>query len=539
MKSRSESGKRGVFSLLGTRHLLPGCSLRVKLSALFVVLAATMLALGANNFYGLREYRALVNHLRCVEELAASAQLNRAVGQLRIATARHLKFQQLDRLGPERAPSPVTTLARAQVGDAIQLVQEKLQEYRRSLAASDPHGDFPTLTLAEQKILEELQLTLNGLVAEYAQPVPSPQVVRRLSRQLQRLTGKLPALLQRRLNALPDQVRSRYRAQITLGWTVTAVAALLLGVFVWQFACGVLRPMGSLIEGARHIAEGHWDFRFRVQGRDELALLARLLECMTRRFCRQRDRLDQAVQHHTQRAIQSQRLALLGLLAGKVAGQIHAPLATITRSASALLGWVNQEPELPVGSEQLEHLERIRTGAFECKRITDRLLHLARSTQPVRKPLRVSQLLDQVREEFAQWESHARVQLHPGPHSPWICAVEEELQHALLALLQTAVHWSGSSTSVHLTHTTSESEVWIFIRFELRPSSGSLRLHGAKSSKTTALDVAQAVLEEHQGRLELALRDPVVEFVVRLPCSCPSEPSQEVQDESQGCAQAA
>ena len=105
------------------------------------------------------------------------------------------------------------------------------------------------------------------------------------------------------------------RRIMLLALGVVAVG-LLLGVLMsWWGAARVTRPVRQLAEGAREVADGNWNARVNVRGRNEIGQLAKAFNHMTEQLAEQRERL-----------LQAERVAAWRELARRLAHELKNPL---------------------------------------------------------------------------------------------------------------------------------------------------------------------------------------------------------------------
>jgi nitrogen fixation/metabolism regulation signal transduction histidine kinase len=100
-----------------------------------------------------------------------------------------------------------------------------------------------------------------------------------------------------------------------IAYGVAAAGILLAILFSLWIAARVSRPIEQLAQAAEEVAAGHWDVRVRERGRDEVSVLARSFNHMTRELASQRERL-----------IQSERVAAWRELARRLAHELKNPL---------------------------------------------------------------------------------------------------------------------------------------------------------------------------------------------------------------------
>jgi two-component system nitrogen regulation sensor histidine kinase NtrY len=95
-----------------------------------------------------------------------------------------------------------------------------------------------------------------------------------------------------------------------------AAAALLIGLVVsFWISARITKPVEELAEGARRVAEGRWDTRIDVRGRDEIGQLAEAFNEMTQTLAAQKERL-----------VQTERVAAWRELARRLAHELRNPL---------------------------------------------------------------------------------------------------------------------------------------------------------------------------------------------------------------------
>lgn len=97
---------------------------------------------------------------------------------------------------------------------------------------------------------------------------------------------------------------------------VVAAAALFIGLLVsFWISARITKPVEELAEGARRVAEGRWDTRIDVRGRDEIGQLAKAFNEMTQTLAAQKERL-----------VQTERVAAWRELARRLAHELRNPL---------------------------------------------------------------------------------------------------------------------------------------------------------------------------------------------------------------------
>jgi two-component system NtrC family sensor kinase len=152
----------------------------------------------------------------------------------------------------------------------------------------------------------------------------------------------------------------------------SAALAILAGSLMlwWLNRRLVVRPVAALVEGTRRVSEGDLGVTIPVNGRHELALLAKAFNAMTRNLA----------DIHRQLA-QADKLASVGRLAAGIAHEINNPLTGVLSYASLLRK--RMEHDVPA----CEDLDVIVRETVRCRGIIRGLLDFARPTAPARKPM--------------------------------------------------------------------------------------------------------------------------------------------------------
>jgi len=380
--------------------------------------------LSASGFLGIYSYRRLVRALSCrAAELPRASALDACVSDLRLAHARALSGDASTFTGSGAATMPLL-LRRPVAGmrdepafgdwftDQIERTWWALERYCEELRAGElddmPFGDRSRERETARAITECLEkvrsITGTGrgrMLPWIEESVPDQRrkllAVEPHLERLATLSAELPTYLQERLHDLSHEVRVGYRTLIVTTWAAALAATVLLaalGVLTYRW---VFRPLRLLGQGSRRVAAGDFDFRIRLDTRDEMAELAGALNDMTRRFQEIRDDLDRQVQLRTREVVRNEQLASVGFLAAGVAHEINNPLASIAMCAESLESRLETPP---AGESDMQvmrrYLELIQQEAFRCKGITEKLLDFSRLGEVRRQPTAILALVTDV-----------------------------------------------------------------------------------------------------------------------------------------------
>ncbi|WP_339732199.1 HAMP domain-containing sensor histidine kinase [uncultured Gimesia sp.] len=199
--------------------------------------------------------------------------------------------------------------------------------------------------------------------------------------------------------AVLDRASKVYRSRSNLVWITCLVAFIAFGCLIWYGHRTVLTPIQDLHEGARIVAQGHFDHQFKIQSNDEMAELAEAFNQMTMRFKEKRDELNHKVDERSKQLVRSERLAGIGVLAAGVAHEINNPLSAISMASESLQGrMLDLKPHCEESEVQVfeQYLGLIQREAMRCREITSKLLDFSRGQNSVRSMNDLSGVIEEV-----------------------------------------------------------------------------------------------------------------------------------------------
>jgi len=209
------------------------------------------------------------------------------------------------------------------------------------------------------------------------------------------------------------------RVLLTAGATLL-VSALLAVPLSW----GITRPLTSLAEATRQVADGDWSVRVPTRGPAETSILADSFNTMVETLKDTRDQL-----------VQKEKLASVGQLAAGVAHEINNPLASVLLYADILRRDAPEE-----NRQQREDLEMIVREATRCRTIVRDLLNFARQNEVLAQDTDMNALLRELAQEMGKKESYRNITLVEDldPDLPLIQADPLQLRQVLLNLANNA-----------------------------------------------------------------------------------------------------
>ena len=201
---------------------------------------------------------------------------------------------------------------------------------------------------------------------------------------------------------LPQLLRSSRETYRASFWLVSVSTGLVLGLLLCGFFAGrrwISRPWKKLLEGTHRVAQGKFEYRVRLDTRDEFAELADSFNRMTDRFVETRDRLKQDARELAEQLTRQERLAGLGFLAAGIAHEINNPLTAIRWTSeslmtrfTALFGDASSKQATLVES----YLKMIQSESARCQQITSKLLDFARGGDGQRANHDLTQVIREV-----------------------------------------------------------------------------------------------------------------------------------------------
>ncbi len=193
--------------------------------------------------------------------------------------------------------------------------------------------------------------------------------------------------------------RQTYRACL---WWVSVSTALVVLLLVGGLFAGrrwISRPWKKLLEGTHRVAQGKFDYRVRLDTRDEFSELADSFNRMTDRFVETRDKLQRDARELAEQLTRQERLAGLGFLSAGIAHELNNPLTAIRWTSESLLTrfatlFGNVSPQNAAFVEN--YLKMIQSESSRCQQITAKLLDFARGGDGLRANQDLTQVIREV-----------------------------------------------------------------------------------------------------------------------------------------------
>ncbi len=176
---------------------------------------------------------------------------------------------------------------------------------------------------------------------------------------------------------------------LTLSLVLILVAFIV--IIVLTVSRIISKSLGKLTKGVEIIGKGNFEHKIDLKSKDEMGQLATAFNEMTGKLKESYTDLEKEIAERKQaeeRLVRSEKLAVLGQLAGDVAHELRNPLGAI-KNAAYFLNLTLKKPE-PEVKETLEILDK-EVGTSE--RIISSLLDFARPKLPIRQKVDINELI--------------------------------------------------------------------------------------------------------------------------------------------------
>ena len=212
---------------------------------------------------------------------------------------------------------------------------------------------------------------------------------------------------------------------------LAAIAILGLSVFIAYFVRKwVGKPVSELVKATNQVSSGNLNYTIDNPGKDELGMLAKSFNKMTKSLAEAKLQL-----------FQSDKMASLGRLAAGVAHEINNPLTGVLTYSSFLLKRTKDNPELQ------ENLEVIVRETIRSREIVKSLLEFSRQSVPKKHHADMNKILKNAIEVVASQLLLKRIELdaHFNASLPEVRVDANQIQQVVINLLVNAADAIGDN----------------------------------------------------------------------------------------------
>ena len=229
------------------------------------------------------------------------------------------------------------------------------------------------------------------------------------------------------LKAVDRQIEDSKFRLIVFSIIAILALSLFIAIFVRKW---IGKPVSELVNATNQVSLGNLSYTIENPGRDELGILAKSFNKMTKNLADAKQQL-----------FQSDKMASLGRLAAGVAHEINNPLTGVLTYSSFLLKRTKDDPETK------ESLEIIVRETIRSREIVKSLLDFSRQTVPKKRGADINKVLKSAVEVVASQLLLKRIELDArfDPSLPEVNVDANQIQQVVINLLVNAADAIGES----------------------------------------------------------------------------------------------
>lgn len=229
------------------------------------------------------------------------------------------------------------------------------------------------------------------------------------------------------LKAVDLQIQDNKFRLIVFALLAILALSLFIAFFVRKWIGG---PVSELVKATNQVSSGNLDYTIDNPGKDELGILAKSFNKMTRSLAEAKQQL-----------FQSDKMASLGRLAAGVAHEINNPLTGVLTYSSFLLKRTKDNPELQ------ENLEVIVRETIRSREIVKSLLDFSRQSVPKKHSADMNKIIKSAIEVVAAQLLLKRIELDARIDGalPEVTVDANQIQQVMINLLVNAADAIGDN----------------------------------------------------------------------------------------------
>jgi len=279
----------------------------------------------------------------------------------------------------------------AALGDLFSQITTNYKARQRSIQKGASQERIDTAIGLEERLVAQLLIKSHSIITDASKLAEEAHIE---ATEAQRLAANLTLIL-----------------MIILAFTVTTSSLLV--------ASSISKPLSKLADYSRRVGEGEYTADIEIKGKDEVASVASDVKSMVgqllatseelkkelterkraeEELTKHREHLEELVEERTkelrdaqEQLVRSEKLAILGQLAGGVGHELRNPLGSI-KNAAYFLKMALEKPE----PEVKETLEILNKEVATSEHIISSLLDFARPKPPTRHKMNINDLAQEV-----------------------------------------------------------------------------------------------------------------------------------------------
>jgi len=246
-----------------------------------------------------------------------------------------------------------------------------------------------------------IEKTKNGRVMVFTTPIQNQPRCYNATCHFHLQNKKILGILEARYSLSPLDTKMRQQKIFTLlaGLIFTIFFCVILCVVLWKIVIG---PLYILADALQRVSKGALDFQIDIDRKDEIGMLARAFNSMTRELKTSRERLEnwakelekevakktEEIRRGQEQLVHTEKLASLGRMAAGVAHELNSPLTGIVTFAHLMLKRLPPENRM-----DREDLEVIIEQAERCSKIIKGLLGFSRALPSERTDININNVI--------------------------------------------------------------------------------------------------------------------------------------------------
>ena len=512
----------------GRITLQPPMTLSRKIVLRNVALLIGLTLLAAASFYGILSLRGGVevavdeySEMRLIQQSTAHVSAARALLVSPAAQDSRLEIQ-------------------AELSGAVAQLRQYVALQDLAHEGSAEHEDDELRT--SKNTIAELEELINLL------PIPDPTdplagnrdrhagTLERILRRLNRLAVDADGLIARTQRHTARRIRN---ATIMLAALFADILLAAVWISIAQYR-NIMLPLRRLRQTTRNIARGRLADRVPCAGDREFVEVADDFNRMAAELEGLYHNLEEKVSAKSRELVRSERLASVGFLAAGVAHEINNPLSIISGYCELSLKRLRRLADASAVADAEQTLQIIRTEAFRCKEITDKLLSLSKPGSATRELLSVPDAVQDVvailrgHKEYRDRELRCDAFSDHAAGSALVNANETEIKQVLLNLLVNAlesVEPGAGQVRVRTTRENGHVRVTVSdngcgmtaetLEHIFEPFFSARR--GERPGMGLGLSITHAIVDAHGGRIRAESEGPGrgSRFTIELPAVAP------------------